>query len=87
MTIKNAHLGDSESRGEELKGGGVMHPEKVKRKAVAEPSLQIQMPASLIRQLKIAAIERETSVRVVVLEALGAKGFDVGEIKDRRRGS
>lgn len=56
-----------------------------KAKAIVEPSVQIQMPASLLKELKLAAIEKETSVRAIVLEALGAYGFNVGEIRDRRR--
>jgi hypothetical protein len=68
---------------EQLKAG--LPPVKIKAKPVAEPSLQVQMPAMLIKQLKLAAIEKETSVRVIVLEALRAQGFDVGEIRDRRR--
>jgi predicted HicB family RNase H-like nuclease len=68
---------------EQLKAG--LPPAKVKSKAVAEPSLQVQMPDALLRQLKIAAAERGTSVRALVLESLAKNGFQVGEIKDRRR--
>jgi hypothetical protein len=68
---------------EQLKAG--LPPAKVKSKPVAEPSLQVQMPESLLKQLKMTAAERGTSVRVVVLEALQTAGFKVGEIKDRRR--
>ena len=68
---------------EQLKAG--LPPAKVKAKAVAEPSLQVQMPEALLKQLKVAAAERGTSVRVVVLESLKKAGFQVGEIKDRRK--
>lgn len=58
---------------------------KPKVKTVVEPSLQIQIPASLLKQLKLAAIDGETSVRAIVLTALAAYGFKVGEIEDRRK--
>lgn len=77
MTGENASVGDSESLG--------LPSIKVRGKPGAEPSLQVQMPAHLVKQLKMAAIEKETSVRVIVLEALKAQGFDVGEIRDRRK--
>lgn len=83
MNKKSAHVSKPANVVKELESG--LQASEAKTKVVAESSLQVQMPAHLIKQLKIAAIDRETSVRVIVLEALRAQGFDVGEIKDRRR--
>jgi hypothetical protein len=84
MTGESAPVDDSKGLGEQLTVG--LPSTGVRSKAAVEPSLQVQMPARLVKQLKMAAIEKETSVRVIVLEALKAQGFDVGEIRDRRRG-
>lgn len=50
-----------------------------------ECSLLIKMPADLVKQLKIAAIENNTSMRAIVLSALSEAGFRVDDIRDRRR--
>ena len=68
---------------EQLKAG--LPPARVRTKTAPEPSLQVQMPPDLIKQLRMAAAERETSVRAVVLQALNDAGFNVGDISDRRR--
>jgi hypothetical protein len=70
---------------EQLKAG--LPPASIERpkRNVPEPSFQIQMPADLLKQLKRDAIEQETSVRVIVLQALQKAGYKVDEISDRRR--
>lgn len=70
---------------EQLKAG--LPPASVTRakSVVSEPSFQIQMPVDLLKQLKRDAIEQETSVRVIVLQALKKAGYKVDEIADRRR--
>lgn len=70
---------------EQLKAG--LPPASVTRtkNVSSEPSLQIQMPVDLHKQLKRDAIEQETSVRVIVLQALKKAGYKVDEITDRRR--
>ena len=70
---------------EQLKAG--LPPASVSRSksVVTEPSFQIQMPVDLLKQLKRDAIEQETSVRVIVLQALKKAGYKVDEIADRRR--
>ena len=68
---------------DQLKSG--LPPARVRTKTAYEPSLQVQMPSDLIKQLRMAAAERETSVRAVVLQALNDAGFNVGDISDRRR--
>lgn len=83
MSKKFAPISKPVNLVDQLKAG--LPPAKVKAKATAEPSLQVQMPEALLKQLKMAAAERGTSVRVVVLEALQKSGFKTGEIKDRRR--
>lgn len=50
-----------------------------------EPFFQIQMPVDLLKQLKRDALEQETSVRVIVLQALKKAGYKVNDISDRRR--
>jgi len=52
---------------------------------VTEPSFQIQMPIELLKQLKRDALEKDTSVRVIVLQALQKAGYKVDDISDRRR--
>ena len=70
---------------EQLKAG--LPPASVSRprSVTSEPSFQIQMPVDLLKQLKRDAIEQETSVRVIVLQALKKVGYKVEEIADRRR--
>jgi hypothetical protein len=70
---------------EQLKAG--LPPASVARakSVTSEPSFQIQMPVDLLKQLKRDAIEQETSVRVIVLQALKKAGYKVDEIADRRR--
>ena len=55
------------------------------RSKAAEPSFQIQMPIELLKQLKRDALEKDTSVRVIVLQALQKAGYKVDDISDRRR--
>lgn len=85
MTKKFASISKPTSLVDQLKAN--LPPAKVtpKKSAGPEPSLQVQMPADLLRQLKVAAAERNTSVRAIVLESLQKAGFKVGEISDRRR--
>jgi hypothetical protein len=78
-------INKSSSIVEQLKAG--LPPAVVDRpkRLEAEPSFQIQMPSSLLKQLKLSALEQETSVRVIILQALEKAGFKVDEISDRRR--
>jgi hypothetical protein len=66
--------------------------------AVAEPTikaprgrgvpLQLMVPDGTMRALKHAAVDAETTVRALVLEAIHAAGYPVpdSELGDRRRG-
>lgn len=66
--------------------------------AVAEPTtkaprgrgapLQLMVPEETMRALKHAAVDAETTVRALVLEAVRAAGYPVpdSELGDRRRG-
>jgi len=84
MTKKFASISKPTSLVDQLKAN--LPPAKVAtKKAGPEPSLQVQMPPDLLKQLKVAAAERNTSVRAIVLESLQKAGFKVGEITDRRR--
>lgn len=49
--------------------------------------LTVLAPADTVRALRIAAAERTTTVRALVLEALAKAGWPVpkGELRDRRR--
>lgn len=49
--------------------------------------LQLYIPQDLYKSLKQAALDRETTVRAVVLAALKKDGFNVKseELKDRRK--
>jgi hypothetical protein len=78
-------INKSSSIVEQLKAG--LPPAVVDRpkRLEAEPSFQIQMPMDLLKQLKRDALEQETSVRVIVLQALQKAGYQVDEIADRRR--
>ena len=51
-------------------------------------ALQILVPPETLKALKLAAVESNTTVRTVVLEALAKTGYPVpvDEIRDRRRG-
>jgi hypothetical protein len=51
-------------------------------------AVQVVMPADTLRALKQSATEADTTVRVVILQALAKAGFPVpaDELKDRRRG-
>lgn len=51
-------------------------------------ALQILVPPETLKALKLAAVEQDTTVRTVVLEALAKAGYPVpaDEIRDRRRG-
>jgi hypothetical protein len=62
---------------------------RVGRQPAADPDrkLTLNLPASVMRQLKIRLAAEETTLRALVLEALAAAGYAVpaGEIRDRRR--
>jgi hypothetical protein len=49
--------------------------------------LTLNLPASVVRQLKARLAAEETTLRALVLEALAAAGYTVpaAEIRDRRR--
>lgn len=49
--------------------------------------LTVTLPAAVLRALKARTVERETTVRALLLEALAAAGYPVpaAEIRDRRR--
>jgi hypothetical protein len=49
--------------------------------------LTLNLPASVVRQLKARLVAEETTLRALVLEALAAAGYAVPahEIRDRRR--
>ncbi|RMF21263.1 MAG: hypothetical protein D6760_09855 [Deltaproteobacteria bacterium] len=49
--------------------------------------LTVTLPAAVLRELKARTVERETTVRALLLEALAAAGYPVpaAEIRDRRR--
>jgi hypothetical protein len=51
-------------------------------------AVQVVIPAETLRALRTRASENDTTVRVIVLQALAKAGFPVpaDEIKDRRRG-
>lgn len=50
--------------------------------------LQVLVPPETLKALKLAAVEQDTTVRTIVLEALAKAGYPVpiAEIRDRRRG-
>lgn len=66
--------------------------------AVAAPSspsargsgqaLQVLMPPDTLKALKLHAVEQDTTVRALVLQALAKAGYPVpqDEVRDRRRG-
>ena len=51
--------------------------------------VQVVMPAETLRELKQTALDQDSSVRAVILEALKKAGYTVpaAELVDRRRGS
>jgi hypothetical protein len=51
-------------------------------------AVQVVMPADTLRALRQSATEADTTVRVVILQALAKAGYPVpaDELKDRRRG-
>ncbi len=52
-----------------------------------ERKLTVTLPAAVVRQLKAQSAARETTVRVLLLEALAQAGYAVPAetIRDRRR--
>lgn len=58
-----------------------------KQAAVHQQQLVVQLPDETVKALKLAAVERNTTVRVMLLEALEASGYPVpaGQAVDFRR--
>lgn len=58
-----------------------------KTKQVEQQQLVVQLPAETIKALKVVALERDSTVRAVLLEALDKAGFPVpaGQAVDFRR--
>lgn len=53
----------------------------------SESKLTVTLPAAVLRALRTRMVERETTIRALLLEALAAAGYPVpeAEIRDRRR--
>lgn len=64
-------------------------PVKAKKaaKAVEQQQLVVQLPSETLRALKLQAIERNSTVRAMLLEALEGSGYPVpaGQAVDFRR--
>lgn len=56
-------------------------------KAVTQQQLVVQLPAETVKALKMAALEKSTSVRAMLLKALDRSGYPVpaGQDVDRRK--
>ena len=67
-----------------------MVPNRAPKKAgkVTQQQLVVQLPDSTIKALKVAALERDSTVRAMLLEALHKAGYPVpeGQAVDRRKG-
>lgn len=63
-----------------------VEPTGAKARGSGKP-LQIVLPEATMKALKLAAVEQDTSVRAIILQALAKAGFPVPatEIRDRRR--
>jgi len=61
---------------------------KTKLGKVVQQQLVVQLPAVTIKALKVAALERDTTVRAMLLTALQKAGYPVpsGQAVDLRKG-
>jgi len=64
----------------------IQTPSSIEKDAGRGKGLQLYIPHDLYKSLKQAALDRDTTVRAVVLAALKKDGFNVNseDLKDRR---